>query len=53
MDKGLKFQYDEHADVLYISVSSPRPAISEEIEEGVLLRRDPKTQQVVGLTILV
>ncbi len=52
MDKGLKFQYDEHSDILYISLDKPQPAISDEIEDGILLRRDPKTHQAVGLTIL-
>ena len=52
MAKGLTFSYDEHADVLYIAVGAPRAAISEELDEGIVLRRDPKTKQVVGLTIV-
>lgn len=52
MDKGLTFEYDEHADVLYISVGDPRPALSEELDDGVVVRRDPDTKKVVGLTII-
>ena len=42
MEKGLTFEYDEHADVLYISVGTPKPAISEEVDEGIIFRRDPR-----------
>lgn len=52
MDKGLIFKYDEHADVLYISVGEPRPAVSEELDDGVVVRRDPDTNKVVGVTII-
>ncbi len=47
-----QFFYDKNADVLYISVGDPRPAISEELDDDVLLRRDIQTNEVVGLTIL-
>ena len=49
MAKGLKVYYDEHADVLYLSRGEPKAAISDEIDE---LRHDPRTQAVVGLTII-
>ena len=52
MAKGLTVFYDEHADVLYLSHGEPRPAISDEVSDGILLRRDPRTQAVVGLTII-
>ena len=52
MEKGLTFEYDEHADVLYISVGAPKPAISEEVDEGIIFRRDPATRQLTGLTII-
>ena len=52
MAKGLTVYYDEHADVLYLSHGEPKAAISDEIDEGILLRRDPRTQAVVGLTII-
>ena len=52
MDQGLTFKYDEHADVLYISVGQPKPAVSEELEDGVVVRLDPRTKKIVGLTII-
>ena len=44
--------YDKDADVLYLSIGEPRPAISEELGDDLLLRRDLETSEVVGLTIL-
>ena len=52
MAQGMTLKYDEHADVLYISLGKPSPAVSEEVTEGVLMRRDPKTKRLVGVTIL-
>ena len=52
MAKGLSFAYDEHADVLYLSVGNPKPAVTEEVVDGVLLRRNPATGELVGVTIL-
>lgn len=54
METGTLMQlaYDREADVLYLSVGDPRPAISREIGDDVLLRVDVETGQVVGLTVL-
>ena len=43
--------YDREADTVYISFGKPRKAISEEIDQYVLVRRDPKTSETVGITI--
>lgn len=43
--------YDKKADVLYLSIGAPRPAISEELGDDILLRHDIETGEVVGLTI--
>ena len=43
--------YDREADVVYISFGEPRKAISEEIDPYVVVRRDPKTKEVLGITI--
>ena len=45
-------QYDEEADVLYISIGSPRPAVGTDIGEGVIVRYDEKKKEVAGITIL-
>ncbi|MCI0711281.1 MAG: DUF2283 domain-containing protein [Chloroflexi bacterium] len=50
-DKLMNLSYDAEADVLYLSIGEPRPAISREIGEDILLRLDPTTGAVVGLTI--
>lgn len=52
MDKMTQIFYDKTSDVLYLSVGNPRPAISEELGDDILLRVDPETEEVVGLTIL-
>ena len=49
---SLNWEYDEEADVLYISVGKPRPAVGLDIGEGVVVRYDQKKQEVVGLSIL-
>ena len=47
-----ELSYDRDADVLYISIGSPRPAHAYEEEQGLLIRKDPKTGETVGVTIL-
>ncbi len=49
---SINWDYDEEADVLYISVGEPRPAVGMDIGEGVVLRYDEKQQEVVGVTIM-
>lgn len=44
--------YDDGADVLYISFGEPRPAEGLDIGDGTILRIDPETEEIVGLTIL-
>ncbi len=48
----LNWEYDEEADVLYISVGKPRPAVGVDMGEGVIVRWDEHKREVVGLTIL-
>lgn len=49
---SLNWEYDEEADVLYISVGKPREAVGVDIGEGVVVRFDDKKKEVVGLTII-
>ena len=44
--------YDRKGDVLYISIGAPKEAISKEVEDDILVRVRPKTNEVVGFTIL-
>lgn len=50
--RALHWEYDEEADVLYISVGRPKVAVGVDIGEGVVVRYDKKRREVVGLTIL-
>ncbi|MGE3267233.1 MAG: DUF2283 domain-containing protein [Chloroflexota bacterium] len=45
-------QYDEAADVLYLAVGKPRPAVGIDIGDGVVVRYDEGAREVVGVTII-
>lgn len=51
-ERRMQLAYDRVADVLYLSFGEPRPAISREVGDDLLLRIDAKTSEVVGLTVL-
>ncbi|MBI3458588.1 MAG: DUF2283 domain-containing protein [Candidatus Rokubacteria bacterium] len=48
----IDWDYDEEADVLYLSIGKPRKAAGVDIGQGVVVRYDEKKKEVVGLTIL-
>jgi len=48
----LNWEYDDGADVLYISVGEPRPALGTDIGEGLIVRYDEKEREIVGLTVI-
>lgn len=52
MDAVTQLYYDRDADTLYLTVGEPRPAISREIGDDILLRIDPDTGSIVGMTVL-
>jgi len=43
--------YDKDADVFYLSFGEPKASVTEELDDYVLVRRDPKTRDVTGITI--
>jgi len=49
---SLIVEYDDASDVLYLSIGTPRPALTEEGPEGLLFRRDPATDELIGVTVL-
>lgn len=49
---SLNWEYDEEADVLYISVGEPQTAVGMDIGEGVIVRYNEKKNEVVGITII-
>lgn len=46
------WEYDEEADVLYLAVGEPRPAMGIDIGEGTILRYDEDSGEIVGLTVM-
>jgi uncharacterized protein YuzE len=46
------WDYDEEADVLYLSFGAPRPAVGIDIGEGAIVRYDEVRREVVGLTVI-
>lgn len=48
----ITWDYDEEADVLYLSIGEPRPAVGIDIGEGLILRYDEARKEVVGLTLI-
>lgn len=48
----MDWDYDQEADVLYLSIGKLRKATGVDIGEGVVVRYDEKRKEVVGVTIL-
>ena len=48
----LDWEYDGEADTLYISFGKPKPALSVDVGERVIVRYDEKAREVVGLTLI-
>ena len=48
----IDWDYDEEADVLYLSFGKPLKAVGVDIGDGVVVRYDEKKKEVVGLTVL-
>jgi uncharacterized protein YuzE len=49
---SITWDYDEEADVLYLAIGGPQPAVGLDIGEGVIVRYDEARKEVVGLTLL-
>jgi len=48
----LQWSYDREADVLYISSDRPRPGVGIDLGNGLVLRYQQDTGELVGLTVL-
>lgn len=46
------WSYDEDADVLYVSLGEPRAALGVDLGDGLVLRYDEASEEVVGLTVI-
>jgi uncharacterized protein YuzE len=49
---SISWDYDEEADVPYLSVGEPHRASGVDIGEGIILRYDEIRKEVVGLTLI-
>ena len=53
MGTNLTFQYDREADILYINTCAPYPEQeSEELDDEVIVRFNPETNEIENLEIL-
>ena len=50
--QNVEWDYDAEADVLYLSIGKPRVAEGVDIGEGIIVRVDSKTKEIVGITII-
>ena len=50
--ESLKGSYDPEADVLYISIDAPKPALGVDLGDGVIVRYDETRNEIVGVTII-
>jgi len=48
----VSWDYDEEADVLYLAVGEPKPAVGVDIGEGVVARYDEEHKELVGVTLV-
>lgn len=48
---SVRWNHDEEADVLYLSVGKPSAALGVDVGEGVVLRYDEARGEVVGVTL--
>ena len=46
------WEYDADADVLYVSVGEPRPAVGVDIGNGFILGHGEARREVTGLTVI-
>jgi len=52
MAKEITFHYDKDDDLLDIAVGKPKKAISTEVADDFFIRKDVKTHEIIGFTIL-
>lgn len=49
--EDVRWDYDEEADILYLSLGEPTEALGTDIGGGIVVRHDEDSKEVVGLTI--
>lgn len=48
----LNWDFDEEADVLYISTGTPQAALGIDVGQGIIVRYKEDTKEIVGLDII-
>jgi uncharacterized protein YuzE len=48
----LVLDYDQEGDVLYASLGPPQHAVTDEVDDDILLRYCPPSRDIVGITIV-
>lgn len=51
MNEGTRIYYDEELDYFTIFIGEPVPNYGEDIEEGITLFKDQKTDKIIGLGV--
>jgi len=46
------FFYDKDNDIMDISIGKPKKAVSEEVDEDIVVRIDPNSKEILGFTII-
>lgn len=52
MENTIMFFYDKDNDIMDISFGKPKAAISEEVDEDIVVRVDPNSREILGFTII-
>jgi len=48
----IKLQYDKEGDVLEVFLRNPEKAVSEEMQDDIVMHRSLKDKKVIGFTVL-
>jgi hypothetical protein len=48
----LSVDYDHAADVLYLSIGKPQPALTFEERDGLFVRKDPVSGHPIAVTVI-
>ena len=52
MGKKIRISYDKEGDILDVSLGEPKASISREIDDDFFVRLDPKTEEIVGFSVI-
>ena len=52
MEKQMRIYYDEEGDFLEISIGKPTKCYAEEVQPGIFLRKDEKSNEVKSIGIV-